>query len=301
MFWLCSGCTQSSQPVTPSDSDTTQQDDTSDTDTDTEPISQNAVVQITVDSVTREYRLYIPTAKPDNAMPLLLAFHGGGGRNYPFPQQSQFHQLAETEGFVVAYPLSELLPGNEGEWLLNTDSQRHQDIDFVEGVIEDISRYASIDSTQIYATGYSLGSMFTYELACHLNDRFAAIASFAGTMPLEPASCVLNDTVPIMHLHSGNDPIIPYSEPWDWKNWPQVGRMWDIPGLVGDWIERYNCQTTNQTETSSSLHIVADSCDGGVRVEHHRLVSGGHNWPNNIDGTPTPELLWNFFSDFSKN
>ena len=160
---------------------------------------QNAVVSIDVDGLTRSYRLYIPSSEPNDPMPLLVAFHGGGGgEDVPFPQETRFNQLAESQGFVVAYPFEHLFPGNEGGWLLNTGPDRHEDIDFVEALIADVSSYTSIDTTRLYATGYSLGSMYTYDVACHLNHRFAAIASFAGTMPVNPNSCVLEDNVPIM-------------------------------------------------------------------------------------------------------
>ena len=125
------------------------------------------------------------------------------------------------------------------------------------------------------------------------------MASFAGTMPVEPNSCVLENNIPIMHIHAQNDSIIPYSVQWDWKSWPQVGTMWDIPGLVTTWIDRYNCQDTSQTSTGSSTHIIADTCDDGVRVEHHRLNSGGHGWPAEINGTSTHEVIWNFVSEFT--
>ena len=44
----------------------------------------------------------------------------------------------------------------------------------------------SVDESRLYGIGYSLGSMFSYEIACHLNRRIAAIASYAGTMPVDP-------------------------------------------------------------------------------------------------------------------
>ena len=84
--------------------------------------------------------------------------------------------------------------------------------------------------------------MFTYELACHLNSKITAIASFAGTMPLNMNNCVMNQNVPIMHIHGFNDSIISYSNQWNWKNWDSVGTMLDIPSLVNYWKNKYNCQ-----------------------------------------------------------
>lgn len=258
------------------------------------------LAEIMVNGVRRQYRLSVPQADAGVALPVLMAFHGGSGRDYPFPQQREFEELVETEGVIAVYPLAELVPPNEGEWQLNTSESSTQDIAFVEALIDDLSARYCVDSNRIYATGYSLGSMFTYELACHLNARFAAIASLAGTMPVTPNSCTLVENVSIMHIHGQDDPIISYDSEWEWKAWDSVGTMRDIPSLVRFWSEQYGCQNERETESDSALHIVHDACDEGVRVEHYRLIGVGHEWPDAIRGVSTHEVIWNFVSEFTK-
>lgn len=256
--------------------------------------------ELMVNGVRRQYRLSVPRADAGVALPVLMAFHGGSGRDYPFPQQREFEELVEAEGVIAVYPLAELVPPNEGEWQLNTSESSTQDIAFVEALIDDLSSRYCVDSKRIYATGYSLGSMFTYELACHLNARFAAIASFAGTMPVTPNSCALVENVSIMHIHGQDDPIISYDNEWEWKAWDSVGAMRDIPSLVRFWSEQYGCQNESETQSDSALHIVHDACDEGVRVEHYRLTGVGHEWPDAISGVSTHEVIWNFVSEFTK-
>lgn len=258
------------------------------------------LAEIMVNGVRRQYRLSVPRADAGVALPVLMAFHGGSGRDYPFPQQREFEELVETEGVIAVYPLAELVPPNEGEWQLNTSEGSTQDIAFVEALIDDLSARYCVDSNRIYATGYSLGSMFTYELACHLNTRFAAIASLAGTMPVTPNSCALVENVSIMHIHGQDDPIISYDSEWEWKAWDSVGTMRDIPSLVRFWSEQYGCQNERETQSDSALHIVHDACDEGVRVEHYRLIGVGHEWPDAIRGVSTHEVIWNFVSEFAK-
>ena len=258
------------------------------------------LAEIMVNGVRRQYRLSVPRADAGVALPVLMAFHGGSGRDYPFPQQREFEELVETEGVIAVYPLAELVPPNEGEWQLNTSESSTQDIAFVEALIDDLSARYCVDSSRIYATGYSLGSMFTYELACHLNARFAAIASLAGTMPVAPNSCALVENVSIMHIHGQDDPIISYGSEWEWKAWDSVGTMRDIPSLVRFWSEQYGCQNESETESDSALHIVHDACDEGVRVEHYRLSGVEHEWPDAIRGVSTHEVIWNFVSEFTK-
>ena len=258
------------------------------------------LAELMVNGVRRQYRLSVPRADAGVALPVLMAFHGGSGRDYPFPQQREFEELVETEGVIAVYPLAELVPPNEGEWQLNTSESSTQDIAFVEALIDDLSSRYCVDANRIYATGYSLGSMFTYELACHLNARFAAIASLAGTMPVTPNSCTLVENVSIMHIHGQDDSIISYGSEWEWKAWDSVGTMRDIPSLVRFWSEQYNCQNESETQSDSALHIVHDACDEGVRVEHYRLTGVGHEWPDAIRGVSTHEVIWNFVSEFTK-
>ena len=259
-------------------------------------LEDQTLMQVTVDGVVREYRLSVPETAAGVSLPVIVAFHGGGGRYWPFPQQSAWNNL----GAIMAYPLAELLPGNEGEWLLNSGEGRMQDIRFVEALLDDLSARYCVDPKRLYATGYSLGSMFTYELACHLNGRFAAIASYAGSMPLSPQSCVLEDPVAIMHLHGRQDEIIPYASSWDWKDWDVVGAMMDIPSLVTYWAERHACTTESESAVGAASHLVHDDCEGGVRVEHYAIDGQDHEWPYTIGGVSTHQRIWEFFSAFSK-
>ena len=256
--------------------------------------------EMTVDGESREDRLFVPTAKPAAPMPLVLAIHGGGGRDFDFPQQEAFEALAEREGFVIAYPLSQQQPSNEGEWQLNANPQSQQDLNFIEALIDEIAVSHNIDQRRVYATGYSLGSMFTYDLACQLSDRFAAVASHAGTMPVSPRACEqASNNVAIMHIHGLEDTIIAYGESWNWKQWDSVGPMQDIPSLVEYWSAAHNCSDHRESPSLDSLHIVHESCDQEVRVEHYRLDNGGHEWPETINGRLTTEVIWGFFEGFS--
>jgi poly(3-hydroxybutyrate) depolymerase len=76
--------------------------------------------------------------------------------------------------------------------------------------------------------------------------------------------------------------------------------MMDIPSLVQFWADKYNCQNESQTESPDLLHIVHDSCDQNVRVEHYRLNEARHWWPDNINDVSTHQVIWSFLSEFSK-
>ncbi|MEE2901220.1 MAG: PHB depolymerase family esterase [Myxococcota bacterium] len=251
--------------------------------------------EVLVGDETRRYLLYVPEVARQRALPLVVMVNGGGGNFYPFPQEKLFYDLAESEGFVVARPISQQRPENEGEWQLNTGSSNRQDIDFMERLIEDIATDFALDTTRVYATGYSLGSMFTYEIACHLSTKFAAVASYAGSMPMNHRDCADPSAIGIMHIHGTQDQIIPYFTSWDWKNWDSVGRMFGVPGLVDHWQRKFACNAERQ----DGMRYVYENCEDNVRVEHFRLEGVDHGWPDFIDGQQTATVIWRFFEQFS--
>ena len=254
---------------------------------------------IQVESLERQYNLFAPQNTPSTAMPLVVAFHGGGMAGEMFPQQAQFEALAESQGVLLAFPQGFQVGNNEGEWQLNTRPDARHDIEFVIAMIEDIGARHSVDPNRIYAVGYSLGSMFTYEVACQLSDRFAAITSFAGTMPQSPAACSPERYTPIMHIHGDMDGIIPYTDSWGWKSWDEVGTMMDIPSLINFWSDKYACREESLYEYDSSEHIVHSECEQSALVEHHRIRAGDHGWPEDINGESTHRVMWSFLSRHS--
>jgi len=261
---------------------------------------QDEMRGMTVAGLSRQYRLTVPPAAAGEAMPILMGFHGADGRNYPFQQEQEFEAISLEDNVILVFPLSELVPPNEGEWQLNTPSNATHDIDFVEAILDELSTEYCVDTGRVYATGYSIGSMFSYEVACQLSDRFSAIASYAGTMPVNPNTCPVEGNLALMHLHGRDDWLIDYDLPWDWKEWDPVGTMMDIPSLVDFWSEQQGCQTVDETLDSWGVHQVHSDCNGSVRVEHYGLAGVQHEWPEKINGTTTARVIWDFVSEFSR-
>ena len=254
-------------------------------------------VSLTVSEVSRHYYLFVPDNLTEPA-PLVLAFHGGGGGGWRFPQQFLFEELAAAEGFIMAFPEAEHVEPNEGGWQLNSRADWMQDIDYVSAVIDDIGSGYSIDKLRVYGIGYSLGSMFIYELACHMTDRFAALASYAGTMPVNPDYCEQVRPIPLLHVHGKNDGIVAYGSEWDWKAWDSVGTMRDIPGLISSWASKYNCAEVTDTMTENVQHVAHSGCARDSRVELYGLGGQDHDWPQAINGIPMHQVLWNFLKEF---
>ena len=262
-----------------------------------------SLTSIEVNGVEREFRLSAPSSEAGTRLPLVIAFHGGTDSQEDFAQQEQFDQLGEQEKFVMAYAIAEQdRTAAEGEWFLNTAATSKEDNNFSEAIVDELSESYCIDQDRLYAIGYSLGAMFTYEIACQLNHRFAATASFAGTMPVNPESCDIARGIGILHIHGKLDYIIYYHQDWEWKEGEHegVGTMSEVPNLIDYWAAKSSCQAISVETSLTEEHIIHNDCMDDVIIEHYGLQIWDHNWPGEVDGQPTYELMWNFLSQFSK-
>ena len=262
-----------------------------------------SLTSIEVNGVEREFRLSAPSSEAGTRLPLVIAFHGGTDSQEDFAQQEQFDQLGEQEKFVMAYAIAEQdRTAAEGEWFLNTAATSEEDNDFAEAIVDELSESYCIDQDRLYAIGYSLGAMFTYEIACQLNHRFAATASFAGTMPVNPESCDIARGIGILHIHGKLDYIIYYHQDWEWKDGEHegVGTMSEVPNLIDYWAAKSSCQAISVETSLTEEHIIHNDCMDDAIIEHYGLQIWDHNWPGEVDGQPTYELMWNFLSQFSK-
>ena len=260
------------------------------------------MVSITVNGEERFFRLSAPSSDAGTKLAVIIAFHGGGGAEEDFQQQSEFDQLGEQEKFIMAYAIAEDgRTSAEGEWYLNTAATSLEDNDFSEAIVDELSKDYCIDQDRLYGIGYSLGSMYTYEIACQLNHRFAAVASFAGTMPVDPETCELAGNMGVMHIHGKFDYIIDYDDDWDWKDGEHegVGTMSNVPGMIEAWSMRANCASSDTDADFFLEHITHSGCFGDTRIEHYGIEFGEHTWPDEVDGTPTYQLMWDFLSDFT--
>ncbi len=168
------------------------------------------------DGQQRHYRLYVPTSLPADgeAVPLVLALHGGTGWGAQFERQSRLDDLAESNGFLVAYPDGEdvALPGPGAVWNAGgccgpADTGDERDVHFLAAVLDDVGARQRVDPDRILATGHSNGAMMALRLACELGERIAAVAVQSG--PLFVDRCEPARPVSVLAIHGDADPNVP--------------------------------------------------------------------------------------------
>jgi polyhydroxybutyrate depolymerase len=262
--------------------------------------------------LTRRYYLHLPPAwHRGRPLPLVLVFHGGGGRASGIAPHTGFSRLADSAGFVVAYP-----QGLNGRWNdgRGFTSATHDDVGFVRALVDTLTRELGIDPRRVYATGISNGAMFAYRLACDLPGTFAAVAPVAGAMPAELApSCERTTPVSVIAFQGTADPLMPYLGGGAGQR-----RVLSAERSLAFWGTAAGCAaeaaTTGEpdrvTDGTRVRRTAYAGCREGRAVELYTIEGGGHTWPGGpvagarvgrvsreIDAT---ELIWGFFVQHSR-
>ena len=89
--------------------------------------------------------------------------------------------IADTAGFTAIYPQAAIDPDDGSFSWLHKAPTTHNDIFFIEAIIDTLSTQYMIDNNRVYVRGYSEGGIFFYELDADSN-RIAAFSSVAGSM-----------------------------------------------------------------------------------------------------------------------
>jgi polyhydroxybutyrate depolymerase len=263
----------------------------------------------------RRYLVHVPPQyDPDAPMPVVVAFHGGGGNANNMAVFSGLNGKADQAGFIVVYPegsgrLTSMLTFNAGDCCGQAAARNIDDVGFTRQVLDDLASVANIDPRRIFATGMSNGAMMAYRLAAELSDRIAAIAPVAGPMGTE--ECRPARAVSVMHFHGDADAFAPF----------HGGRGRGLSGTdfhsvqhsIDAWVDANGCG-----KTPTTTHL-ADREDDGTTVRQVRYHSGrdnaevvlvvveggGHTWPGREPrlrglGPSTGDIsandtMWEFF------
>ena len=107
-------------------------------------------------------------------VPLLFYFHGGGCVPLYGAEQSDWHEVADRENFIVVYP--EASQNNMWNAWDDRENLKCSDVDFFLALIEHMKTVHPIDERRIYVSGFSMGGMMSNSLACLLPHVIAAAA-----------------------------------------------------------------------------------------------------------------------------
>jgi len=280
------------------------------------------------DGVERSYNMYLPNNfNTNNAMPLVLALHGGGGTGVRFEEDVSAGTLtaaAESRGMVLVTPEGIDKRWNDGRTEHFGNDPMYDDLGFISALIDQMVAEYGVDANKVYATGISNGGFMSIKLALDLSGKIAAIAPV--TAQLQEVNMTKTPSLPIsMMLINGDlDPLVPYdggciNNLFDSDDCRGVilstqetidkfigYNQCTVPGVTEAIIDNLNDQTSVEITTYNG-------CTESKEVVLVKVIGGGHTWPSgaqylnaNLVGVVSSEInasemILDFFLEHSRN
>jgi poly(3-hydroxybutyrate) depolymerase len=242
----------------------------------------------------RSFMLRIP-ANYDNShpYPLVFAFHwnggtmndidGGGSSGYTW----SYYGLREQADNSTNAKMIFVAPQGNGNGWANPNGQ---DLTLVDDMRKQLEGDLCVDTTRIFAMGFSYGGGMSYAIACARATAFRAVAVYSGA---QLSGCTGgNDPIAYIGIHGIGDTTCNISG----------GRS-----LRDRFVKNNTCTAQNPPEPSagSGKHTCTSyaGCSSGHPVRWCAF-DGGHT-PGNVDGggddgakTWTKGEVWQFFTQF---
>lgn len=249
---------------------------------------------VKVGTSTRKTLTYVPK-NVEKSPALVISLHGMN-QDPGFQQnQTQWNALADTEGFIVTYPL-----GNNKMW----DTNGMGDVKFVEAVMKDMELKHHVDKNRIYLSGFSMGSWLGYHCLETLGDKIAAFGPVSGVdIGKQPRA---NRMVPIMHIHGTGDDVFKYTgDPHH-----MAGGYPSIEEYVKKWAAYEGCDTSNPqvirpypagSTGPKATRTIYNNVNDDVEVNLISIDGKGHWHSNDPNGVNSTQELWNFFKRHQLN
>ena len=267
------------------------------------------------DGQNRSFIVYSPPSYDGSTqVPLVFNFHGGGGTSSSFIFTNDMRPIADTANFIAVYPQAAVDPTDGSNSWLHKTPTTHNDVNFIEAIIDTLSNDYNIDNDRVYACGYSEGGIFSYELGCRLNNRIAGFASVSGSMlvdafrvsyynlgncsPIHPTAVLLIPGTSDFSPHSSYSGLQPY-----YMSVNEITTYWanhnntDINPTVT------SVPNTNTSDGSTVERRIWENGDNCVAIQELKVINGGHDWPGsygNMDINASEEI-WKFLSNYDVN
>jgi polyhydroxybutyrate depolymerase len=251
--------------------------------------TRNPGSTVTIDLDDRPFRLHLPRSyDAATKMPLIVLLHGY--TSDAAEAESYFKLTAESDrrGFLYAMPDGTQDARGEQFWNATDaccDFYRSgvDDSGYLRRLFEAVTSSYPVDPGRIYVIGHSNGGFMAYRLACEHPSVIAAIVSFAGAAPHDPAQCTPDRPVNVLHIHGTADSTIR----WDGganagRPYPSVAATLDLWRRLNGCAERAGTAAAPMDLDSAlpgvetTVTTYQTNCRENTRVELWSIAGGEH-------------------------
>jgi len=166
----------------------------------------------------RPYGIRVPGVYDGSrAVPLVMVLHGYGAAGLPQSVYFGLPNLANREGFLLAYPDGTVDGVGRRFWRASRaccdfGNTGVDDVAYLNAVLDDVTARYRVDPDRIYLVGHSNGGFMAHRMACSASSRIAAIVSLAGATGVDDDyPCTPTSAVSVLQIHGTTDATVQYT------------------------------------------------------------------------------------------
>ncbi len=133
---------------------------------------------------TRDYKIYVPSTYSELSapVPLVVMLHGCTQTADDFAAGTRMNELAELNGFIVAYPEQTARANGSRcwNWFRRQDQERGGEPSLIAGITKHIASTHRVDHRRIFVAGLSAGAAMAVILGRTYPELYAAVGAHSG-------------------------------------------------------------------------------------------------------------------------
>jgi polyhydroxybutyrate depolymerase len=220
---------------------------------------------------------------PSVPTPVVMLLHGFSASGTLQDLYLGVSETAKARGFATIIP--EGTRNSAGvqfwnaapAWCCDFEGSGVDDAGYLLGLLDELGTRMTVDARRVYLIGHSNGGFMSHRLACG-SSRIAAIASIAGSLPLDDGGCDPASPVSVLQIHGTLDATILYGG--------ALGQYPAAETVTERWARHDGCQTLpvegervdfdNVIFGDETTPLTYPACTSGFGVTLWRMFGSGH-------------------------